>query len=308
MGHRAIFGATMSVEIIQGEELAMPIKTLVPWFGNKRTLAPLIVAELGKHRSYFEPFCGGLAVLLAKPESSHENVNDLHGDLINLARVVQDPTMGSKFYRRMRRVWLSEEQFLEARETIIAGECPANVNFERACAFFFVGWFGRNGVLGTKSCNFGFCARWTPNGGHSGKRFQSAVQSIPAWRQRMRRLTILKRDAFEMLADIQDCAGTVIYCDPPYLVKGASYLHDFKLADHQRLADAVAKFKTARVVVSYYDHPLLSDLYPGWAQVKINVTKALAHCQNREKNDTKAVEVLLINGPSFTTQGDKLFA
>lgn len=34
------------------------ITAIAPWFGSKRTLAPRIVAELGKHTSYFEPFCG----------------------------------------------------------------------------------------------------------------------------------------------------------------------------------------------------------------------------------------------------------
>jgi hypothetical protein len=41
----------------------MPIKALAPWFGGKRNLAPLIVAELGEHRCYWEPFCGSMAGL-----------------------------------------------------------------------------------------------------------------------------------------------------------------------------------------------------------------------------------------------------
>ncbi len=64
----------------------MKVTAPVPWAGAKRKLAPWIVAELGRHRSYWEPFCGSMAVLMAKPVASHENVNDLHGDLINLLR------------------------------------------------------------------------------------------------------------------------------------------------------------------------------------------------------------------------------
>ena len=64
------------------------ITALAPWFGGKRTLAPVIVEELGGHRAYFEPFCGGCSVLWGKPVSSHETINDLHGDLINLAMVL----------------------------------------------------------------------------------------------------------------------------------------------------------------------------------------------------------------------------
>lgn len=50
-------------------------RPLYPWFGSKRTMADEIVAELGKHTQYFEPFCGSMAVLLAKQEVSQETVN-----------------------------------------------------------------------------------------------------------------------------------------------------------------------------------------------------------------------------------------
>jgi DNA adenine methylase len=76
------------------------ITSLVPWFGAKRTLAPRIVRELGPHRVYWEPFCGSCAVLLAKPRASMETVNELHGDLVNLARVVAHPVLGPQLYRR----------------------------------------------------------------------------------------------------------------------------------------------------------------------------------------------------------------
>jgi len=57
------------------------------------------------------------------------------------------------------------------------------------------------------------------------------------------------------------------------------------------------------VVVSYYDHPRLAELYPGWTKVSIEVSKALAHQGRRGANDKKAIECLLINGESFTTGG-----
>src|SRR3954464_10186721 len=91
------------------ESEEMKVTAIAPWFGSKRTMAPIIVEELGSHRAYFEPFCGGMSVLLNKPIVGHETVNDLHRDLINLARVIQDGTLGPKLYRRLRRVVLHEE-------------------------------------------------------------------------------------------------------------------------------------------------------------------------------------------------------
>ena len=68
----------------------MQLKALAPWFGSKRGLAPTIVEQLGPHKYYIEPFCGSLAVLLAKDPTSHELACDLHGDLVNLGRVCQE--------------------------------------------------------------------------------------------------------------------------------------------------------------------------------------------------------------------------
>jgi DNA adenine methylase len=282
-------------------QLAMPVTAISPWFGGKRTLAPAIVAELGPHRVYWEPFCGSMAVLLAKPAVAMETVNDLHGDLVNLARVIRDTRLGAALYRRLRRTWLSRELFEESA-AVIRGTptAPDMMDLDRAYHWFVVSWFGRNGVAGTASYNAGFCVRYTANGGHAAKRFASAVESIPAWRRRMRGVTILSDDGLELINRIEDAAGTVIYCDPPYLVKGARYVHDFSDGDHDRLAESLSRFRRARIVVSYYDHPHLADLYPGWTKRTFDVSKAMAHQGRRGGNDSRAVEVLLINGPSQT--------
>lgn len=82
----------------------MEIKGLAPWFGSKRMLAPTIVAQLGLHQAYWEPFAGSMSVLLAKPAATMENVNDLHGDLVNLARVVKDAEIGQSLNMPAHRV------------------------------------------------------------------------------------------------------------------------------------------------------------------------------------------------------------
>lgn len=286
------------------------IGSILPYFGSKRTLAPRIVRELGEHRAYWEPFCGSMAVLLAKPETSMETVNDLFGDLVNLARVIQDEVLGMKLYRRLRRTLMHETLHQEAADRWKErGYAPAGeLDLDRAFDYFLCAWMGRNGVAGTGSYNQGFCVRYTKNGGHAAKRWESVVDSIPGWRRRLRRVTILSRDAFDVLDRIEDAEGVVIYLDPPYVVKGASYIHDFKEGDHARLAASVGRFKRTRVVVSYYAHPLLEDLYAGWTVVDCEMNKALsnqlrADLRRGEAKPGKAPEILLINGPSYTSGG-----
>ena len=239
---------------------------------------------------------------MAKPTCVMETVNDLHGDLINLARIIAHPQLGSQLYRRLRRTLMHEQTFKDAAERYKTRGywAPApepDYDLPRAYDYFICSWIGRNGCAGTGSYNQGFCLRFTANGGHAAKRWQSVVDSIPAWRRRLACVTILQRDAFELLPRIDDHAGTAIYIDPPYLEKGAKYIHDFEEGDHKRLAELLKRFVRARVVVSYYDHPKLAELYQGWGKVIITITKSLDNQNRRDKqNKGKQVdEVLLIN-------------
>lgn len=289
------------------------ITALSPWFGSKRTLAPDIVPELGEHSAYWEPFCGSMAMLFAKLQSSAETVNDLHGDLINLARVVQDDELSVKLFGRLSRVACCEALHREAAERHRnRGNVPAppRPDLDRAADYFLCSWLGRNGVAGTSSYNQGFCRRFTKNGGHAATRFTSAVESIPGWWDRLRAVTILNDDGIGLLERVEDAPGVAIYCDPPYLVKGAKYVHDFAAADHARLAETLRRFKKTRVVVSYYDDPRLDGLYPGWTIRRLQATKALVNQGMRDKGGSVAApEVLLMNGPSLvaTASAGQLF-
>lgn len=289
------------------------IRAVAPWFGSKRTLAPEIVRQLGPHRSYWEPFCGSMSVLLAKPECASETVNDLHGDLINLARTIQHPLYGPALYRRLRRTLVHEVLFGEAELSVETTFPPKpdpeqkGIYLDRAYEFFLATWLGRNGAGTTKgSCGKQFCVRYTLSGGQQGTRFNSAVASIPAWRHRLREVCIMWRDGFALLERIDDQHGTAIYVDPPYLEKGAKYVHDFSPFDHQRLASLLRRFRKARVVVSYYAHPDLAELYRGWELLKCSVAKRLAQQAQRGKNGrVEAPEVLLINGPVVASPSAK---
>jgi DNA adenine methylase len=196
------------------------ITSLAPWFGGKRTMAPAIVEEIGEHHSYWEPFCGSMAVLLAKPPSWTEVANDLHGDLINLARVIQSPTLGPKLYRALRRVLCSEALFRDALLSVRIDEVPdpaGRLDWHRAYQYFIVSWQGMNGVAGTSTFNTNFARRFSSLGGDPAVRWTGAVRSIPAWRKRLERVQVLSADGIELCEKIEDREGTVIYEVPPRL-------------------------------------------------------------------------------------------
>ena len=285
----------------------MKITAIAPWFGSKRTLASRIVEVIGNHKAYFEPFCGSCAVLLAKKPCTMETVNDLHGDLVNMSRCLRDESLAVQLYAKLSRTLMHEGIFREEAAAWKeakhqpAGDVP---DFDRAYRFFLCSWMGMNGVAGTQSYNQGFCARFTKNGGHAGTRFCNAVDSIPDWHRRLRSVTILSRCGIELAEKIEDAEGIAIFVDPPYLVKGSKYVHDFKAEDHLRLSNALRRFKNSRVVVSYYDHPLLAELYPDWQKIHCDVAKSMISSGKRnDVNATRAPEVLLVN-QSATLFGD----
>lgn len=280
---------------------------LVPYFGAKGVLGARIAEELGQHRAYYEPCCGSMAVLGHKPESAMETVNDLNAELINLARVIQHAELGPKLYRLCRRTLVHENLYEEAKDRCKArwdtGEEPDAPDLDRAFDYYVTSWMGRNGVTGTHSSNQNFAMRYTHGGGSPGKRWCTAARSINWWRRRLASVMITNRDMFEMIEQIQDDAANAIYIDPPYVTKGAKYLHDFMDSDHARLAELATWFTRTRVVISYYDHPLVRELYAGWTFVDCAMNKALVNMGQREEGKTvTAPEVLIINGPSQTAQ------
>lgn len=299
-----------------------PITAILPYFGGKRSMAKLIARECcqadgSPPKAFWDLCCGSLAVSMAMPRCSHHSAVDRHGDLINLARIIQDPIQGPAFYRRLRRTLFHEKMFREAKDALRADdfepkECliQNSADFphvsldalERAIAYFIISWQGRNGVAGTERVNYQPCVRWTSGAG--GVRFANTVDSIPAWRRRLRNIFILDRDIFEVIPKIEDQEGTSLYIDPPYLRFGArsgssKYEHEFSTIDHVRLATMLGRFKLARVVVSYYEHPSLREWYAGWNFVDCATHKNL-HVQNRRGvGRCEAPEILIINGESY---------
>lgn len=289
------------------------IKAIAPWFGGKRIMAPAIVEQLGEHKMYFEPFCGSMAVLFAKPPCAHEMVCDLHRDLINLARVLQQGHLAVELYAKLDRTLFAEALFEESLSRLgdPVGEMPDVV---RALDFFVLSWMGRGGEAGTPLSRQGpqMAKRWTPGGGPSAKRFRSAVESVPAWHERLMNVQILCCDAFGILPRISDEPGVAIYVDPPYPPESMSgtarYEHDFVATppegqffppdatdDHMRLAEALRRFEQARVVVSCYDCPRYRQLYDGWTFIDCSRAKHLHNQGGRGRRDAVAPEVLIVN-------------
>lgn len=260
----------------------MKTTAVAPWFGSNRMLAANVGALMGKREWIGVPFAGGMCEI-PHLQARTINANDLHRHVINLARVMADPIMGPDLYRRLRRLVLHPDFVIVAQERCAMREQeskPATGLFasgERdrvrdddtapdaiwALDYFVSAWFSRSHSAGSSDeFSNGMSVRWNASGGDSARRVQSAISSIPAWRRALRGVTFTTMDAIEFLAKCKDEPTHGVYCDPPFPGPGDRYKHNIDVAYQRRLAARVSEFKAARVVMRFYDHPLIRELYP----------------------------------------------
>jgi DNA adenine methylase len=211
-------------------EPEMTTTALAPWFGSNRMLAPIVGKELRGCKWVGVPFAGGMSEL-AHIKASTIVVSDLHRHVINLARTVQqsdfrglliDELNDTPFHPDALAQRSGRGQSIEAKTSK-----PQMPNVTWAYNYFVACWMGRSHKAGIDDeFNGGLSIRWNANGGDSNKRYRSAVASLDAWGEIMRRCNFSVLDCFEFLDRCEDSEGHGIYCDPPFPGPGDRYKHN----------------------------------------------------------------------------------
>lgn len=258
-----------------------------PYFGSKATIAARIVALLPEHGHYVEPFAGSMAVLLAKPPSPMETVNDLDGELVNFWRILRDRP------EDLTRVC---ELTPHSRAELTAAWEPAADDLERARRVWVRLTQGRGGTMRRTGWRHSIADIGT-----------SMPAYLDAYRgrllpvaERIAGVTLECRPALELIATYGSRPAVLLYVDPPYLgtTRGDSNSrYGVEMRDPQQHRDlAVALWDcTATVVLSGYDSPLYTELYEGWHQVQITT-----HTDNGRDGERARTEVLWSNRPFAT--------
>lgn len=286
----------MSKTLFDNEAPAEPaIGAIAPWFGSNRMLAPTVAQEVGKVDWCGVPFAGGMSEVLAI-RSREFLVNDLHRDIINLAKVLRVQELAEQLQAECDPTLFHQDDLEEARAICLASECPKGPPvYERAKAYFVCVWLGRSAKAGTDDEFRGNLAiRYTASGGGSNKRFRSAVLSVAAFHHVCRRCEFTIEDFREFFKKCKDREKHAVYIDAPFPEEGDSYRHKFTQRDHRDLAACLSQFKEIRVVIRFYDHPLIRELYPEGPHWTWRRLKGRDQANNGEK-----AEALIINGDSY---------
>jgi DNA adenine methylase len=235
------------------------MKPPVPYHGGKITIGPAIAAALPPHSHYVEPYCGSLAVLLAKPPSDHETVNDLDHGLMTFWRVLRErPAELARVCALTphSRTEYQAAQRLDATDELeLARQIFVNLTQGRAGRLRRSGWRHYVDPAGCSIGMPGYLAAYVD-------RMAPAVE-------RLQRVTLECMPALDLIGKYGVEPDVLLYVDPPYLggtrAPDNVYRHEMRdEAAHRELAVALHAARAAVVLSGYPSDLYDRELYPGW--------------------------------------------
>lgn len=236
------------------------LRTPLTYYGGKQQLAPRIVALFPRHRVYFEPFCGGAAVLFAKARAERETLNDLDRQVVRFWRALRDRP--DELARAVALTPYSRSEWEECRATPGADD---DVEAARRFLCWIDQSFSREGTgWSPPSVLFDRRGRW-----QSGV-WQNLPEKLAAAATRLSGVALECGDALELIPRY-DQPDALIYCDPPYAGPGRAapdkgYRFDAAEQDlWPRLVEVLRGVRHASVVLSGYPCPELEAL--GWPSI-----------------------------------------
>jgi DNA adenine methylase len=258
------------------------------YFGGKVMLADRIAELLPAHQHYVEPYCGSLAVLLAKRPAKMETVNDLDDELMTFWGVLRDDpeelarACALTPHSRHENARADDREGLPPLEVARRVWVKLTQGRDRALRGASTGW--RHYVYPAGS------SVSLPD------YLDGYVERMAAAARRLHAVSLECISALELVAKYGAEQHVLLYVDPPYLGDTRdprnNYKHEMRTeAEHRELAEALHA-AAAAVVVSGYPSALYDlELYRGWYRATLGAYTGNA------PSDRGRTEVLWSNRP-----------
>lgn len=242
------------------------------WYGGKFNHLDWLLPLLPQAHHYCEPFSGSAAVLLNRAPCPVETYNDIDGEVVNFFRVLRD--QDAELQRAIALTPFSREEFHEA----ITTDSRSGSDLERARRFYVLARQTRTGLAQTATLGRWANCKDTSRAGMSGvvSRWLGGVEGLPDLASRLLRVQIENRPALDIIR-LYDSAGTLFYCDPPYLhdTRGDKSAYGTEMKDDEHIELSVALNRCCgKVAISGYRNDLMDRLYKGWRRFDAVAKKA----------------------------------
>jgi DNA adenine methylase len=273
------------------------MRPFLKWAGGKSRLANTIEGHLkagsgSQATRLIEPFVGSGAVFMGT-DFEHYILADLNRDLIDLYKILVNPTMCEDLIKLSRSFFVSEntnEEGYNARRREFNNDIispPGSIM--RAALFVYLNRHGFNGM-----CRYNKKGEFNiPFGGRTVAELkQNKLQKVPGFpdtemlafsKKIYHTEALFVHQGFEETMN-QAEPGDVIYCDPPYMPISptASFTayakEDFGVIEHKKLAE-MAVFcasRGVRVVISNHNTDYTQALYKGSEIKELEVRRSIS--------------------------------
>ncbi len=232
------------------------MKTRSPliWFGGKSKQAEYIISKMPHHKVYIEPFGGAAHVITQKWRINHEVYNDIDGVVVNF--IMQSIENTEELIERCSAIPYSRELYERYRQE----ELPRDP-LEQAVRFFYLNRSaiskGNSEAVPKTGWRHSTTSSQNPAMG-----YVNACQIIRKFAKRMQGVMIERLD-FRTIIEKYDSEEALFYVDPPYVGREKFYAGGFTLQDHYELGKLLNSAR-GKVILSYYDDPIIDEIYGNW--------------------------------------------
>lgn len=243
--------------------------------GGKAGIKETIVRHFVPHTTYVEPFAGGASVLLHKPPSAVEYLNDLDGAVSDFFAILR--AGGSELdalIEAVERTPYARVELARARRTLRQGERAskpaARVEYNRC--LLVTSWMSRMAFSHARASGW-LSSKTQPR---ELDRWNQLPERLAQAARRLKGVFIENRPALHLLRHL-DGPETLFYLDPPYPITAtdrrpaggnAYYRFDMSIEQHEELLEAVAALE-GKCLLSGVRSRLYDSRLKGWHRVDL---------------------------------------
>jgi DNA adenine methylase len=249
-------------------------KPILRWPGGKRRMLKHLLPLIPEHVCYCELFAGGLALLMAKPRSPVEIINDINGDLVALYRNVQ---------YHLPAILDELQFFFSSRKALL--DCiaqPGITEIQRAARFLL------------KSISFGgmmhsFAVAKTAGGGAAFSRARN-TDLLGKAHERLDNV-VVEQLPYERCIELYDSRDSFFFLDPPYVNKPTGSYEGFTEKQMRDLAKRLrSRSLKGKWLLTVDDSPLNRDLFNG---CQVRAVETPSGCVNRRTSNKTFGELII---------------